>query len=458
MTNDDKNMTKLIKHITAWCLIVGLYALFTINDSFAGGCCAVCSYSGISLTLTDNTGCAATTYDFAQTGAMSADAVVTADGVKECTIDFPAGTNALTATTAGSTCDGTAIAAFTTQTATQLIFIVPSTILDDTPFNIVIANVTNGDGLSANCTVTMDNDAGCINQGTTYAFTTTACPTCVDGILNQDEVCIDCGGVCGACGTCTELSAGDIAIVGFNTTDPDEFTFVLLTDVVAGTTINFTDRGWKSDNTFYPTSTGEGVVIWTAPGGGLTCGTEIMITPPSTASLGTAADGAGTFSLAMAGDQILAYQGPEDNPIFIFGLNDYDAGGAWQADATTAQESAIPTGLTDGTNAIGITPDLDNGKYDCSTTTGTAAELLTAICSNANWSTSDTRFDLTVYCTFTCGASATCADGIQNGTETGVDCGGSCPDICHCINGIRDGDETGIDCGGADCPACSACP
>ena len=31
-----------------------------------------------------------------------------------------------------------------------------------------------------------------------------ACPTCNDGIQNQDEVGIDCGGSCGACPTCND--------------------------------------------------------------------------------------------------------------------------------------------------------------------------------------------------------------------------------------------------------------
>ncbi len=50
----------------------------------------------------------------------------------------------------------------------------------------------------------------------------------------------------------------------------------------------------------------------------------------------------------------------------------------------------------------------------------------------------------------------TCLDGIQNGDETGVDCGGSCQ-VCvpvTCLNSIQDLDEEGVDCGG-NCP--SAC-
>ncbi len=52
----------------------------------------------------------------------------------------------------------------------------------------------------------------------------------------------------------------------------------------------------------------------------------------------------------------------------------------------------------------------------------------------------------------------TCSDGIQNGNETGVDCGGSCSP-CQttptCSDGIQNGNETGVDCGGS-CPPCQA--
>lgn len=74
---------------------------------------------------------------------------------------------------------------------------------------------------------------------------------------------------------------------------------------------------------------------------------------------------------------------------------------------------------------------------------------------------------------------AACDDGIQNGTEAGVDCGGSCspcePQRCtngpvecdsyvcvnglcqppSCEDGVRNGEEAGVDCGGAS--ACGPC-
>jgi hypothetical protein len=73
----------------------------------------------------------------------------------------------------------------------------------------------------------------------------------------------------------------------------------------------------------------------------------------------------------------------------------------------------------------------------------------------------------------------TCTDGIKDGFETDVDCGGNCPpcgigqscivpsecqsgvcanNVCQapsCVDGIKNGFETDIDCGGGLCPACA---
>ena len=60
-------------------------------------------------------------------------------------------------------------------------------------------------------------------------------------------------------------------------------------------------------------------------------------------------------------------------------------------------------------------------------------------------------------CPGTCVQPDTCTDGVQNGTETGVDCGGSCPNACvqpaTCSDGIQNQGETGIDTGGP-CASC----
>lgn len=56
----------------------------------------------------------------------------------------------------------------------------------------------------------------------------------------------------------------------------------------------------------------------------------------------------------------------------------------------------------------------------------------------------------------------TCSDGVLNGTETGIDCGGSCAPCppTHCTNTVKDGDEIGVDCGGSCAAVCieGECP
>jgi len=56
-----------------------------------------------------------------------------------------------------------------------------------------------------------------------------------------------------------------------------------------------------------------------------------------------------------------------------------------------------------------------------------------------------------------CGDDPTCDDGVQNGDETGIDCGGDCLACPTCSDGIQNGDETGIDCGGTICDICETC-
>ncbi|MEZ4886784.1 MAG: T9SS type A sorting domain-containing protein [Chitinophagales bacterium] len=61
-----------------------------------------------------------------------------------------------------------------------------------------------------------------------------------------------------------------------------------------------------------------------------------------------------------------------------------------------------------------------------------------------------------VDCGGSCTACPTCSDGVQNGNETGVDCGGSCTACPTCSDGVQNGNETGVDCGGS-CTACPTC-
>ncbi|MCK4661307.1 MAG: Ig-like domain-containing protein [Bacteroidales bacterium] len=184
----------------------------------------------------------------------------------------------------------------------------------------------------------------------------------------------------------TTLIAGDIAIIGANYDAPDEFAFVLLVDIESGTEIRFTDSGWLSAGSFRG---GEGGVKYTAPSA-QTAGTIITYTAPASGDWAVDNDatiGTNGMSLSGSGDQIFAFQGLSTVPNFIFGYNSEGTG--WQADATSSNTTALPVTLTDGTDAIALN-EIDNAVYDESTTTGTQAELLAAICNIANWSGSNT--------------------------------------------------------------------
>jgi formylglycine-generating enzyme len=61
-----------------------------------------------------------------------------------------------------------------------------------------------------------------------------------------------------------------------------------------------------------------------------------------------------------------------------------------------------------------------------------------------------------------CDDNSECASGLVCGLAKGVQFGlPSGHDACvapHCVNGVQDGGETGVDCGGPDCGSCIVCP
>ncbi|MDL1950882.1 hypothetical protein FBQ97_13865 [Acidobacteria bacterium ACD] len=188
----------------------------------------------------------------------------------------------------------------------------------------------------------------------------------------------------------TTLAAGDVAFTFYQADTPDTFTFLLMVDVQNTTTLRFTDNGWLSGGGF---RANEGIIEWAATSD-LTAYTQITITTPDSGVTFTATSGTVTvpdtgFALATAGDQILAYQGTEASPSFVTAINDHN----WDATAADSNTSALPPGLTDGTNAIHFPialPGTDNGQYNCATTVGVPAVLNAAINNGANWTTSDT--------------------------------------------------------------------
>ncbi|HRF41397.1 MAG TPA: hypothetical protein PK198_21540, partial [Saprospiraceae bacterium] len=137
--------------------------------------------------------------------------------------------------------------------------------------------------------------------------------------------------------TQTTLSAGDIAFTGYNSDNPDDFSFVLLKDVSAGTTLTFTDKGWTAAGGFRP---GESTMTITFSSARVV-GEQFRV--PAIMGVFLDFDGlsAGSSSganilLSASGDQIFAYQGsepfnnsPAEQAKFIAALH---MNGLWQTD------------------------------------------------------------------------------------------------------------------------------
>lgn len=161
----------------------------------------------------------------------------------------------------------------------------------------------------------------------------------------------------------TVLSPGDLAIVQYNSSTTDSFTFVFARDIEAGTVVNFTDNGWLAAGGFRP---GEGTVTYTAPTA-ITAGTVVTLTG---------------LNLDDTGDQIIAYQGTQASPTILYLVDLADGNNTVAGDATNDNTTALPPGLTLGQNAVAV--GFDNAIY-AGPIDGSPPQLFPLISNSANW-------------------------------------------------------------------------
>lgn len=181
------------------------------------------------------------------------------------------------------------------------------------------------------------------------------------------------------------ITAGDLAIVGYNSDNPDRFWILALDEIAAGETFLYTDNGWLSSGSF---RSGEGTKTYTV-GATIAVGSIVEI---------ATSEGAGTApALSTGGDQLILFTGSVGSPTNIYGLNNEGAG-VWQVNATNSNTSALPVGLTNGTTAVAL-DEQDNAVFDFANNGAakTAAQWLTAIGDKDNWiDSSSTRLSPTV--------------------------------------------------------------
>ncbi len=205
------------------------------------------------------------------------------------------------------------------------------------------------------------------------------------------------------------MNPGELVITSINADDNDEFTFVPLVDLAGGTIIRFTDNGWLSSGAF---RSGEGVLRYTAPSNGLMAGTKVGISKHGTTnavSITAPTNNPGSvieetptngFLLAVAGDQLIAFQGEFSAPTPLFALTAYRS--SFDANAVDSNTSSLPATLLVGTSAIaiGTSTATENGEYNHSLTTGSVTQLRNNVLNPVNWNRSSSRISLN-YTNFT---------------------------------------------------------
>jgi hypothetical protein len=231
----------------------------------------------------------------------------------------------------------------------------------------------------------------------------------------------------------TTLAAGDITFVGFGMNDDgvngltqdDEFAFILLKDINAGTEINFTDFGWRSDvNAFHQSnttcgttlgSTGDGILKWIA-GSNLTCGTQVSIKCKYSMQTNTGiayglqsitSDANAFLSLSTSGEQIFAFTGTYASPTLISGISNKPFDASLTTCEATSTKSVKPAALNGFT--IEFATNNDYGAYKCTAPTRNTPSVVRAATQNtANWDVNSiTPYTLPLACSFCCAASFT---------------------------------------------------
>ncbi len=212
--------------------------------------------------------------------------------------------------------------------------------------------------------------------------------------------------------------AGDIAFLGINSTNPDQFAILAVRAIAGGDIFFVTDGGFTGSNTGVANTTfrgTEGFLQYTAPVGGIAAGSVLMIQAgdgvPANASVARNGGGAaGTVSLltngtnatnftfSTSGDQLTAYTVSSGTyltgaPVLVafidIATNPYGTG--------SANTSSIPT-ITGG--QVLDLANIDNAIF--TDAANAATQSIAALSNSANFSTRETTvYDLTTLTSYT---------------------------------------------------------
>ncbi|PRY85094.1 MBG domain-containing protein, partial [Mongoliibacter ruber] len=205
------------------------------------------------------------------------------------------------------------------------------------------------------------------------------------------------------------LFPGNLVFSGVNLEDDgvngatqnDRFSFVLLQEVSENFEIYFTDLGWTASNSFQTPAKAltDGVIKWTAPAGGVQSGTQITIDAKYnlSASLGSIIGVRATpndpniyLDLGNSGDQLFAFTGSIENPVFIAGINLNQNWSNLPSDKLTSSESALPASLNiANVQNVSLLSAFSNGFTDAvisgDSFNGLFSDIVSEFNQNSNW-------------------------------------------------------------------------
>ncbi|AWA29880.1 hypothetical protein HYN48_07205 [Flavobacterium magnum] len=226
------------------------------------------------------------------------------------------------------------------------------------------------------------------------------------------------------------LNPGDIVVIGYAadtgtaTVAYNEFSWVPLVNLPAGTKIYFTDAGYNTvDSDFMGSGLSDEILLrYIVPAGGISAGTVMTVTEEMLPSGYTAISSSkfgndfnGMITLPNAGDQITVFQSTDDETTpATFGNTDFSAifmltGSSLSFTALAVGKSGISPvsnvdnltnlapGLENGVNAVAVgsgpleADESDNARYQ-GIASGTREEILASVCNLANWGRYDSAF------------------------------------------------------------------
>ncbi len=280
-------------------------------------------------------------------------------------------------------------------------------------------------------------------------------PTCTDGIQNGNETGIDCGGDCAPCQvdpTCTDGiqngnetgidCGGDCAPCNTNVTYCDASTST-------SGTLHITNVKFGSiDNT----STNASYNNFTNQSTNLTAGQATTLTVKlnndhwTFNAVGVWIDWNNNGDFTDAGEKVYSR--------FAAGPYSGSVTPPSGAVSNTSLRMRVRVGYGSESKITPCGTDTYIGEVEDYTIR--VGGTTTPTCTDGIQNGDETGVDCGGTSCAPCQVDPTCTDGIQNGNETGVDCGGDCAP-CQvdptCTDGIQNGNETGVDCGG-DCAPC----